>query len=104
MAPRMTEEMGVAEAKRRFSELIERVRRGERFLVTRRGKPVLALVPPESAETPARDRAPAGLLAIVGAIEDWDHEWFMREVYAARRRSRDRPMPYFDDLDLEDRS
>lgn len=96
--------MGVAEAKRRFSELIERVKRGERFLVTKRGKPVMALVPPTATVTEEKEKKPAGLLAIVGAIGDWDHEWFMKEVYAARRGSRDRPVPYFDDLELEDRS
>ncbi len=41
----MTDEtLGVAEAKRRFSELIERVGRGERFVICRRGKPAVALV------------------------------------------------------------
>ena len=38
--------LSVADAKARFSELIERVGRGERFVISRRGKPALALVPP----------------------------------------------------------
>ena len=99
MAPKMTQEMGVAEAKRRFSELIERVRRGERFVVTKRGKPVMALVPPAAAELPPTGRKPAGLLSIVGILgdwdelKDWDHDEFVRDIYEARRKSRDRPAP-----------
>lgn len=41
----MTEEMGVAKTKQRFAELIGRVLDGERFVVTRRGRPVASLVP-----------------------------------------------------------
>src|SRR6266508_3262632 len=58
--------LGVAEAKAHFSELIERVRHGERFLVARRGHPVLALVPPDQA-APPRAR-PTGLAATAGAL------------------------------------
>jgi prevent-host-death family protein len=89
----MIEMIGVADAKRRFSELIERVARGERFLVTKRGRPVLALVPPASAHHELPERPPAGLLALVGLIEDWDHEGFVEEIYAARRKARDRTAP-----------
>ena len=91
--------MGVAEAKRRFSELIERVRRGERFVVTKRGRPVMAFVPPAAAEVPPRERHPAGLLSIVGILgdwdetRDWDHEQFVKEIYAGRRKERSRPVP-----------
>lgn len=88
--------MGVAEAKRRFSELIERVRSGERFVVTRRGKPVIALVPPAAARTEMGEKKPAGLLTLVGVLEDWDHEEFVKEIYAARRKARDRPAPDLD--------
>ncbi len=87
----MTDVVSVAEAKRRFSELIERVGRGERVVVTRRGKPVLALVPPDAAaEEP--EAAPGGLLGLVGAFADWeDFEDVVEEIYAARRKARDRP-------------
>ena len=36
--PADQEDLGVAEAKARFSELIERVARGERIVVSRRGR------------------------------------------------------------------
>lgn len=98
MAPTMTETLGVAEAKRRFSELIERVRSGEHFVVTRRGKPVMALVPPAAARTEMGEKKPAGLLALVGVLEDWDwdHEEFVKEIYSARRKARDRSVPEID--------
>jgi prevent-host-death family protein len=47
------ESVGTAEAKRRFSEWVDRVGEGERFLVSRRGRPAVALVPP-TPDLPAR--------------------------------------------------
>lgn len=88
----MARVVGVAEAKRRFSELIDRVRAGERFLVTRRGRPVLALVPPAGLldEEPQR----VGLAALAGALADWDDlDEVVQEIYASRRRARDRDVP-----------
>lgn len=98
----MTEVISVADAKRRFSELIERVGRGERFVVTRRGKPVLALVAPASVpEEPERPRK-HGFMALWGVLEGIDgaDEWYeeMQRVVADRKTYPPRPMPYFDDL------
>jgi antitoxin (DNA-binding transcriptional repressor) of toxin-antitoxin stability system len=93
--PSEQEELGVAEAKARFSELIERVTQGERFVISRRGRPVLALVRPGDAKP--RATGPAGLLAVAGALEDWeDLPAAVADVYAQRRRSRDRKPPEFD--------
>ena len=84
--------LGVAETKSRFSELIERVRHGERFLVSRRGRPVLALVPPDQAVLPGS--RPTGLAAIAGALEEWmELPEIVDEIYASRRRARDRAAP-----------
>ena len=89
--------VGVAEAKRRFSELIDRVGAGERFLVARRGKPVLALVPPTREALQRGAGSPLGLAAVAGALADWDDlEDVVGEIYAARRRARDRPGPVLD--------
>ena len=88
------ESLGTAEAKRRFSELVDRVGEGERFLVSRRGRPAVALVPPaaELFELPASP--PSGLAALAGALADWEEfDDVVREVYAARRGSDDRPAP-----------
>lgn len=92
----MTEVLGVAEAKRRFAELIERVGQGERFVVARRGKPVVALVPPDEVGE-SRQGKPDGLLAYVGALADvegWDE--LMAAVVASRRGRYGRPPPTFD--------
>jgi prevent-host-death family protein len=88
-----SEALSVADAKRRFSELLDRVAAGERIVVTRRGKPAVALVPP--GDEPAQRRPPPlGLLAIAGALADVeDFEETMHEVVASRRNARDRPAP-----------
>ena len=45
-------EIGAYEAKTRFSEILRRVERGERFVITRHGRPVAVLEP----VSPARRR------------------------------------------------
>jgi prevent-host-death family protein len=88
------ERVGVAEAKRRFSELADRVGRGESFVVVSRGRPVLALVPPQRVA----DDEPQpclGLAAFAGALADhWDTvDEDMAEIVAARGQVADRPAP-----------
>ncbi len=86
--------IGVAEAKRRFSELLDRVGAGERIVVARRGRPAVVLVPATSETLETDDAAPVGLAAVAGALADWeDLEAVVEEVYAARRGARDRPAP-----------
>lgn len=43
-------EFGAFEAKNKFSELLDRVERGEHVVITRRGKPVAEIVPAAEAE------------------------------------------------------
>ena len=89
----MAERLSVAEAKKRFSELIDRVSRGERFIVARRGRPALALVPPALADEAIEPR-PIGLAAVAGALADWSElEDVVAEIYASRRRAPDRAAP-----------
>ena len=86
----------VAEAKRNFRALIARVAAGERIVVTRRGTPVMALVPPDEVN-PASPSGPAGLAAVAGALADWqDLDSVMGEVSAARDQAMDRSVPGFD--------
>ena len=86
------EEIGVAEAKRRFSELTDRVAAGEAFLVVRRGKPAVALVPPQRAVQ--HRGAPLGFAAFAGVMADWESmEEDMSAIVAARQHSQDRPAP-----------
>jgi prevent-host-death family protein len=89
----LTEMVGVADAKKRFSELVDRVKRGERFVVLRRGRPAVALVPPDEVGEDS-DGAPTGLVSIVGALADWPElDEVAAEVYESRRRARDRVVP-----------
>jgi prevent-host-death family protein len=87
------ETLSVAEAKRRFSELIDRVTAGERFVVSRRGKPAVALVSPSDLrDEPAP--SPIGLAAVAGALAEWEElERVVEEIYASRRHARDRAVP-----------
>lgn len=98
----MAEVISVAEAKRSFSELIERVGRGERFVVTRRGKPVLALVSPETVSEEPEKPKKRGFMALMGVLEGVEgaDEWYeeMQQIVADRQNYPPRPMPYFDDL------
>lgn len=87
--------LGVAEAKSRFSELIDRVQHGEWFMIARRGRPVLALVPPDQVPPPGARTT--GLAAVAGALADWpDLEETVQEIMDSRRRARDRAVPVLD--------
>ena len=88
------ERIGVAEAKRRFSELAERVGRGESFVIVSRGRPVVALVPAQRVDD-EEAQPPIGLAAFAGALADeWDTvDEDMAEVVAARQQVTDRPAP-----------
>jgi antitoxin (DNA-binding transcriptional repressor) of toxin-antitoxin stability system len=86
--------MGVAEAKRRFSELIDRIDEGERFVVSRRGRPAVVLAPPTPDAMRGAAQRPIGLAAVAGALADWDDlDETVHDIYAARRKSRDRAAP-----------
>jgi len=84
----MAKGIGVAEAKRRFSELLARVAfGGERFIIRRRGKPLAALVGLEDLRLIEERRPREGLLAAARALADYeDLEEVMAEVYRSRAR------------------
>jgi prevent-host-death family protein len=91
------ESFGTAEAKRRFSELVDRVGDGERFVVSRRGRPAVALVPPTAEALSEAGPIPSGLASIAGAMAEWDElDDVVDEIYADRRTSADRPGPDLD--------
>lgn len=80
------ESVNVAEAKRRLSDLLGRVAYGgESILITRRGRPMAQLVPPEPPE------AGEGLAGVRGWLSDedpfFDH---VDQTLAARARHRPR--------------
>lgn len=85
---------GVADAKRRFSELLDRVATGERIEIHRRGRPAGVLVPAGTEPGGQRAAAPIGLAAVAGSLADWEElDAVVEELYAARRSARDRPAP-----------
>lgn len=93
----MSELVGVAEAKRRFSELLDRVDAGERIVIARRGRPAVTLVAPRDDLAQGNLAAPTGFAALAGALADWDElDDVVADVYAARAESRDRPVPDLD--------
>jgi prevent-host-death family protein len=86
--------LSTAEAKRRFSELLDRVGEGERFLVSRRGRPAVALVPPTPEALAPRRQPARGLATLAGALAEWDQlDEDVAAIYSARRGSEDRPAP-----------
>lgn len=89
--------IAVAEAKARFSELLDRASRGERFLVLRHGRPTAALVPVTAVTESEPVRPPVGLAAMAGALAEWDElPALVEDLYEARLRAADRPAPSFD--------
>lgn len=75
----MSNTIGAFEAKTHFSQLIERAMRGEEIFITRRGKLVAKLVPPNTNNTPEMAKeATIRLRNLVKEMHlgqfDWD-EW-----------------------------
>ena len=89
MSTKARESLNVAEAKRRLSELLGRVAfGGETVVITRRGRPMAKLVPPDEPE------ARSHLADVRGWLDDAD-EFFsaVEGVVAARSRHRPRALP-----------
>jgi prevent-host-death family protein len=91
---RMTNSISVAEAKSRFSDLVDRASFGrERFLIERSGNPVAAIVCAEDLARLEEAPRPAGrgLLAAVGALADVEAlDAIMAEISRQRRGAVDR--------------
>jgi len=87
--------IGVAEAKQRFSELLDRVGKGEHIVVARRGRPAVVFIPPEHAASRTSSmQAPLGFATIAGALADLaEIDDVVAEVNDARRGARDRSVP-----------
>jgi prevent-host-death family protein len=82
------ESVNVAEAKKRLSDLLGRVAYGgETILITRRGRPMARLVPPQPPE------AGEGLAGVRGWLENAD-PFFDHIDEAVAARTRHRPRAY----------
>lgn len=91
----MAKKVSVADAKRDFSELMSRVAlKKERFVIERKGKAMAALINVddlEKLETLPEGNGKKGLLAAVGAWEDYpEFERFITKLYLVRQKSKDR--------------
>ncbi|MDR1266479.1 MAG: type II toxin-antitoxin system Phd/YefM family antitoxin [Propionibacteriaceae bacterium] len=75
--------VSATEASRRFADVIERARRGERFTITKNGRPVARVLPPES-------RPNGGV--VLAFLDAWEGGGFDDQSEAALRSFRD-PAP-----------
>lgn len=93
----MARRVSVAEAKRRFSDVVGAVRYGsERFVIERRGTPVAAIVPIEDLAT-LEGKGARGLIALVGSFRDaGDLPKILDGVVRTRSSQRRRPAPKLD--------
>jgi len=90
----MSDSLGVADLKRRFSEILNRIElRGERIAVLRRGRAVAVIGPAhgddDDSAPPTKPRR--GLAAAAGAWEEHpDIDAFIADIRATRDASADR--------------
>lgn len=93
----MMNTVGVAEAKKRFSEIMSRVAyNGDRFIIERHGKPMAALVSPEDLERLNQSPEPEGLHVTEGAVTDEEIDEMVAEISQARENAVDRPFSFED--------
>jgi prevent-host-death family protein len=91
----MSKVIGVAEVKRRFSDvMVEVAHDGKHFIIEKKGKPMMALVNIKDLESIERTSSPSkkkGLLAAIGAWEDFGNmDKFISHVYEKRKTSKER--------------
>lgn len=91
--------ISVADAKRRFSDVLGTVRyQGERYVVERNGTPMAALVPLADVPDLSEQTARSGFLALVGEFEDEpEYAESLADVVRSRRTQRSRPAPRLSD-------
>ena len=86
----MPRKISVAEAKAHFADCVRKAETGEPVLITRHGKPVVALVPANDLETLRRLRAAGpegGLASLAGG---WKGSEDLVEILGSLRRTRPR--------------
>ena len=88
-------EAPVAELKARLSEYVSlSASRGERIVITRRGKPVAALVSLEDLQTLSQAEKRKGLSELIDRWEDFeDIAGSVERIYQARRNDGYRDVP-----------
>ena len=86
----MDQQISVATMKSRFSEMVAQVAySGKQFVITRRNKPVAALVSLEALRAAKRADAAGGLAAVADQLQP-SAEWGKNIDAAYKRRHRDK--------------
>jgi prevent-host-death family protein len=92
----MPRKIGVAEVKKNFSVVLSEVSlNGEHFIIEKKGKPVAAMVSIRELELleGLRQKKTKGLLAAIGAWEDFDDlEETIAAIVESRQTSKTRPV------------
>ena len=89
----VNQRMNVAEAKKKFSEILARTAyNGEHFIINRRGKPMAVLIGLDDfallEQWKRSSEKPQGLLAAAGVLAGFEgFEEIMNDVYRSRRES-----------------
>ena len=91
----MPKNIGVAEVKKHFSEVMSQISQiGEHFIIEKKGKPVAAMVglkDLELIEKLGKEGERKGLLAAIGAWEDFEGlDNVIKDIYNKRKRALDR--------------
>lgn len=90
--------LNVAEAKKRFSEIVnEVVYHHKQFTISRHGKPMVGIVP--ASELPKQSSVPRqGFLSLVGLWENVDDlDQIVKDIYKKRKKEVSRPVPSLKD-------
>lgn len=96
----MLKTIGVAEAKRHFSEVMSEVKNGEgHFIIERKGKPMAAMVSVEELEIIEKQKqkeVKKGLLAALSAWDDFEGlDEVIGHIYKKRKKAGDRKIRGF---------
>lgn len=88
--------VSIAEAKSHFSEYISKVAyTGEKYLIAKRGKPLVALVPLEDLKNIEINEEKKGLSEIIGKWENFEEiEDNINKVYSSRKKDKGRDVSF----------
>ena len=91
----MARTVSAARAKSQFAECIRKAEAGDPIVITRHGKPVVALVAAESLRQLERLRSAGPEAGLVGLAGGWKGSEELVRLLARSRRSRPRRAPGF---------
>lgn len=88
--------VSIAEAKSHFSEYISKVAyAGEKYLITKRGKPLVALVPIQDLKNIKAGKEEKGLSEIIGKWKNFEEiENNINKIYSSRKEDKGRDVSF----------